>query len=275
MKRHRLARCLVPAFVVGCAISQVHGQEQPPAPKPQEDINRTFENPDLDVERFVKQFEGESREVAAQRHVITEAIAIKPGMRVADIGAGTGLFTREFARAVGAEGKVYAVDISQSFLDYIAKRAQEDGQAGQIQTILGGQDQTNLPNRELDLVFICDTYHHFENPTAMLRSIRRSLKPGGRLVVIDFDRDEDASEFIKKHVRATKEQFQAEIEQAGFATRPAPELAGLTENFVLVFEKVRQSERISEPVQQKKGGDATKNTPPVKPAQAQGQDSPS
>ena len=82
-------------------------------------------------------------------------------MAVADVGAGTGLFTRLFAEQVGPEGKVYAVDISKEFLDHIAAQAKAKGQA-QVVTVRGTQDSTNLPAGSVDLVFLCDVYHHLE-----------------------------------------------------------------------------------------------------------------
>src|SRR5476649_1326127 len=86
-------------------------------------INKPFENPDL--KDFLKKFEGESREIAANAKEIVAACKIKPGMAVADVGAGTGLFTRKFAAEVGEKGKVYAVDIAPTFLRHIEKTCED------------------------------------------------------------------------------------------------------------------------------------------------------
>ncbi len=210
------------------------GLAQEPS-KPPEDINKSFENPDVD--EFVARFENESREVYARRGEIVAALGLKPGMAVADVGAGTGLFTRLFADAVGPEGRVYAVDIAQPFLDHIAKEAKERGQE-QVRTIRGTQDSTNLPEGSVDAVFLADTYHHLEKPADVLASIHRALKPGGRLFVVEFDRREGQStEFILKHVRADRGTFVREIRSAGFEPIEVESAPELKENFFAAFRK--------------------------------------
>jgi ubiquinone/menaquinone biosynthesis C-methylase UbiE len=206
-----------------------------------EDINKPFENENLDVESYVKRFETESREVYKKRADILEYIDLKPGMVVADVGAGTGLFTRLFAEEVGPEGKVFAVDISPRFLEYIKRKAKERGQA-QVVTVLGSQDSTKLPKGSVDVLFLADVYHHFEDPDVMLASIRDALKPGGRFVIVEFDRASAKSEeFVKKHVRADKETFLKEIKAAGFAPITEGELPDLQENFIAAFRKPEAS----------------------------------
>lgn len=201
-------------------------------------INDQFASPDLDVSSFVNRFEKDDREAYAAREAITASLALKTGMKVADVGAGTGFYARLFAAQVGPEGKVYAVDIAPAFVKYIGDRAKQDGQDRVIETILGTQDDTKLPTGTLDLVFTSDTYHHFEKPAAVLATIHRSLKPGGRFALIDFDRREDSSEFIRNHARAPKEVYFQEITAAGFELVPTPEAPPLRENFFAVFRKV-------------------------------------
>ncbi len=197
-------------------------------------INDSFRDPN--VEEFQGRFEIESREVYAQREAIVEACGLQPGMTVADIGAGTGLFTRLFSPKVGKDGRVIAVDISQKFLDHIRERSRELDQPN-VDTLLCDPDSTRLPDSSVDLAFVCDTYHHFEFPQKTLASLHRALKPGGRLVVIDFRRVEGVStDWVMTHVRAGQEVFEAEIEQAGF--KKASEKSDLLrENYLLVFEK--------------------------------------
>ena len=168
------------------------------------------------MKAYVKKFESEDREPYARRHEIVAALELKPGMVVADIGAGTGLFTRLMAEKVGPEGKVYAVDIAPEFLAHIAADAKKHGQK-QIVTVRGNQETTNLPKGSVDLVFLSDVYHHLERPENILASLREAIKPGGRLVVVEFDRVEGKStEFVLKHVRAGRNVFIKEIESAGF-----------------------------------------------------------
>ena len=124
-------------------------------------INEAFKRPD--VKAYIKRFEADDREVYARRHEIVAALGLKAGMAVADIGAGTGLFTRLMAEKVGPEGKVYAVDIAPEFLEHIAADAKKHRRK-QIVTIHGNQETTRLPAEALDLVFLSDVYHHLEQP---------------------------------------------------------------------------------------------------------------
>ena len=197
-------------------------------------INDQFRKPD--VAKFVERFEGESREVFDKREKVMEALAIRPGLAVADVGAGTGLYTRLFARAVGEKGRVLAVDIASEFLDHINKTA-KDQKLGNITTVLGKDVSTELPPASVDLVFVCDTYHHFEYPARVLESIHKGLKDGGKLVVIDFIREPGvSSDWVMGHVRAGQAIVEKEITQAGF--RKVDEKKGLMkENYFLVFEK--------------------------------------
>ncbi|MBM3993610.1 MAG: methyltransferase domain-containing protein [Planctomycetes bacterium] len=197
-------------------------------------INKPFENPD--VKGFLEKFEVESREIFAQRKAIVAACKIKPGTAVADIGAGTGLFTRLFAKEVGDKGKVYAVEISKGFLGHIDKTCMAQG-IKNVAGVLCDQTSTNLPERSIDLAFVCDTYHHFEFPRKTLQSIHRALKPGGQLMVIDFKRVQGtSSEWVMNHVRAGQEVLSAEIRDAGF--KQLDEIKMLKENYFLRFERL-------------------------------------
>jgi len=200
-------------------------------------INDPFRKPD--VKAFVERFEGESREIFEKREAIAKACQIKPGMTVADIGAGTGLFTRMFAREVGPKGQVFAVDIAREFLEHIEKTARDQGLAN-IKTILGADASPRLKENSADLVFICDTYHHFEFPKSMLKDIRAAMRPGGKLVLIDFIRIPGTSRaWIVDHVRAGQEVVEAELIAAGF--RKVSETKGvLKENYIVVFEKAEK-----------------------------------
>jgi len=179
-------------------------------------INDKFLDPKLNVEEWTKKFETESREIFHQREKIVAAAGLKPEMTMADIGAGTGLFTLHFAQAVGENGKVYAVEIAKNFLEHIKARASK-ASATNVQTILCTERSVELPEASIDLAFICDVYHHFEFPSASLATLHKALKPGGKLVLIDFKRiPGESSDFIMGHVRAGQEVFEAEVIAAGF-----------------------------------------------------------
>ena len=146
-------------------------------------MNVKFTAPDADMQQFVQRFENDSRDIYVKRSAIVRAVGLRPGGTAADIGAGTGLFTLLFAERVGKKGAVYAVDISPAFVKYIAERAKRHGYERIIKTVLNTVDSAELPAGSIDAAFLCDTYHHFEQPEKMLASIHRALRPGGRLVV--------------------------------------------------------------------------------------------
>jgi predicted methyltransferase len=114
---------------------------------------------------------------------VMDALGAKPGHRVADIGCGFGYFTFRLAARVGAEGKIYAVDIDEEAVDKVRRR-KESEKLAQVEPILGKSDDPRLPN-DLDAVLIVDTYHEFREYDRMMQAVFRALKPGGRLVIID------------------------------------------------------------------------------------------
>lgn len=202
-----------------------------------EGINSKFLDPEMNPEEWAKRFEGDGREAYEARNQILAALALEPGMRVADVGAGTGLFTVLFSDAVGDDGWVYAVDIAPKFIEHIATRAQAAG-INNITPVLCDEDSVNLPAESIELAYVCDTYHHFEHPQKTVASIYKALRPGGRLVVVDFIREEGvSSEWTLGHVRAGKEVFKQEILSTGFELADEPKVEGLKENYLLVFRK--------------------------------------
>ncbi|QEF98509.1 Ubiquinone/menaquinone biosynthesis C-methyltransferase UbiE [Stieleria maiorica] len=200
-------------------------------------INDQFVDPELDVSEWMARFEIESREVYAARREVLQACGIKPGDSVADIGAGTGFYSRLFADAVGNDGWVFAVDISPRFLEHINFKARQD-QVHNLTAVLCSDRSVNLPPKSIDVAFICDTYHHFEYPYATIESIFKAIKPGGSLIVIDFDRIPGKSrEFILGHVRAGKDVFRGEIEKGGFEFVDEVQIPAFEENYLLRFRK--------------------------------------
>jgi ubiquinone/menaquinone biosynthesis C-methylase UbiE len=177
-------------------------------------INRHFVDPDW--QRWVNTFERPGREVYDRRHAIVTASQVRPGMTVADIGAGTGLFTRLFAPAVEPDGTVYAIDISSTFIDNILRTCREQGLSN-VKGIVNTAVDTGLPADSTDLAFITDTYHHFEYPQQTLASIYQALHSEGRVIIIDFRRDPRiSSNWVMGHVRGNKAQVIEEMEVADF-----------------------------------------------------------
>ncbi len=234
-----IARCFVLSLDVGMPGMRQDALVAPainPAKVPP-GINATFQDPDLDVDEWTARFEVESREVYGARKEVIAACQIKPGERIADIGAGTGFYSRLFARATGWDGWVFSIDVAPKFLQHIAERATADG-IENLTPVLGTNVSIRLPPESVDLVFICDTYHHFENYGEMLASIKRALKPGGRLVLIDFHRIPGQSrEFILGHVRAGQDVFRQEVEAAGLRFVDEVNIDDFEENYLLRFRK--------------------------------------
>lgn len=200
-------------------------------------INEPFKRVDIDAQMWAERFEGESREVYTARLDVLAALALQPGEDIADIGAGTGLFVKLFAQAVGPAGTVYANDIAPAFLRFIEERSKGDG-LNNVVTLLGEDRSSKLPAASVDVVFHSDVYHHFEFPEQMNADLFRALRPGGRLFVLDFERIEGVSPQQRlEHVRAPKEVVRAEIETAGFVFDREIELEPLVENYLLVFVK--------------------------------------
>lgn len=228
MKKPRLPSPLALLILATC----LHAQDASVKPG----INDKFLDPQLKVAEWTQKFETESREIFHQRTDIVALLGLKPGMSVADIGAGTGLFTLPFSQAVGAGGKVYAVEIAWNFLEHIQARATK-ARAANVQTVLCTERSVELPETSIDLAFICDVYHHFEYPQASLASMHKALKPGGELVLIDFKRIPGVtSDFIMNHVRAGQEVFEAEVTAAGFEkTTEVKDL--LKENYIVRFRR--------------------------------------
>ncbi len=198
------------------------------------EINAYYQEADYD--RWRRIFESPGREVFDRRFQVVAALDLKPGMDVADIGAGTGLYTLLFARAVRPDGRVYAVDISRGFVDAIMARSAE-AKVDNVVPVINQQRGAGLPPESIDLAFMADTYHHFEFPRDMLRSIHRALRPVGVLAVIDFRRNPGTSNaWVLSHVRAGRDQVIAEIEQAGFRLIDEPLV--LRANYLLRFRKV-------------------------------------
>ena len=183
-------------------------------------INKSFRNPN--VKEFIGKFEQKGREVFDNQQKLLAACELGQGMVVADIGAGTGLFTRQIALSVGSQGRVYAVDIAKNFIDHIESTCNKLG----IQNVTGvicSQSSVNLPDNSIDLAFICDTYHHFEFPYKTMRSIHRALRSGGQVVLVEIRRIEGVSpSWVLDHVRAGQETFTKEIVQSGFKLNGEP-----------------------------------------------------
>jgi predicted methyltransferase len=144
-----------------------------------------------------------------------ELIGITPGMVVADVGAGTGYMTIRLARRVGPTGKVYANDLQRPMLQIILDKARSE-RLSNVEVVQGTEDDAHLPENAIDLALLVDVYHEFRHPQEMLRSIRRSLKPGGQLVLVEYRKEDPGIPIALTH-RMSLAEARTEVEAEGFA----------------------------------------------------------
>ena len=144
-------------------------------------------HPPESASAYIKALEDPERDGWQQPARVIAALGLKPGDIVADLGAGSGYFTVRLARIVSPGGKVYAVDVDRQLLEYIGRRAKEE-HLQNIQPILADPHDPRLPPSSVDVIFICDTLHHISERPTYYPLLARALKPGGRLVNIDFQK---------------------------------------------------------------------------------------
>jgi len=226
-------RTLIAALLLTASFSFAFAAEQSVRPN----VNDTYKNPSLDAAAQDKGFTSENRETYAAREDVARAIGLKPGMTIADIGAGTGIYVPLFSKSVGDSGKVYAVDIAKPMLDFIDKKMKAEG-ATNVALVLADDKSTNLPDKSVDVAFTSDVYHHFEFPQSTLADIRRSLKDGGEFIVVDYDRVPGVTApSMLQHVRTDKKTVIAEVTQAGFKAPEEVKIPGFKSSFFLRFKK--------------------------------------
>lgn len=200
-------------------------------------VNTSFLDPALDLAAFTERFEGESREIAQARVAIADAIGLRKGMAVADVGAGTGLFLELLAERVGPRGTVYELDIARPFVQHLRERAAAAG-LRHVKARMCNDHSVGLPRNSIDIAFLCDVYHHFEYPRSTMESIASALKRGGQVVIVDFDRVPGQSrDWVLEHVRAGRAEVIAEMASFGFEAIEEVRVDGLSENYFLRFVK--------------------------------------
>ena len=157
-----------------------------------------------------------SREAEESTSEMVNALNIKPGMTVCDLGCGNGYHTLTMAKLVGETGSVYAVDIQPEMLDMLEERRKEAGTpAGIIKPILSTQTDSKLPEGAIDLLLLVDVYHEFSHPAEMLAEIRKCLKPDGQVALVEY-REEDPKVPIKPDHKMSRAQCLKEYEANGF-----------------------------------------------------------
>lgn len=142
-----------------------------------------------DPKSYIGALEDPKRDVYQKPLEVIHALGLKPGEIIADIGAGSGYFTFHLARHVGEKGKVYAVDVSPEMVRHVNRRIRDSKTTNAV-AVLADPDDPLLPDQSVNRFFICDVWHHVDNPTKYLALMKKMLKPGGEIVMIDFHKKE-------------------------------------------------------------------------------------
>jgi SAM-dependent methyltransferase len=231
----RLLRITAVTTLLGCAsAAPVRGAPSAPAPPSSHSTHdATTHHSFGDVERWVSVFDDPARDAWQKPAGVVKALQLRSGMCVADLGAGTGYFSRYLAAAVGEAGTVFAVDTEPALVAHLRERAEHE-HSPNVVPILASADNPRLPVGAVDVVLIVDTLHHLDDRINYLRRLRRVLKPGGRVVVIDFNKKQDIPVGPPPEHRLAREQVVDEFTAAGYRLASAPDL--LPYQYFLIFQ---------------------------------------
>jgi ubiquinone/menaquinone biosynthesis C-methylase UbiE len=158
-------------------------------------------------------YEGFGRDGWQDPERVVTSLEIESGDRVADLGAGGGYFTYRLADAVGETGHVYAVDVDPGMTEYLEERTREEGRTN-VGVVLGRYEDPLLAERSVDLLFTCNTYHHIQDRVAYFDNVRRYLRPGGRVAIVEYE-DKGWLQKIFSH-NTPKETIREEMKAAGY-----------------------------------------------------------
>lgn len=228
-----LLPCAVPA-AAGCRAAQPGAAADRGGETPCEDLHEhaaTARHPFDDIDKWVRIFDDPARDEWQKPEQVVKALGLGEGQRVADIGAGTGYFSRHLAEAVGESGRVYAIDTEREMVEHMARRAEKE-RTPQVQAILAAPDDPKIPEGGADLVLMVDTYHHIDDRVRYLRRLARSLRPGGRLAIIDFEKRPLPVGPPLDH-KLARETVLEELEEAGYRLVEEPGI--LPHQYFLIF----------------------------------------
>ena len=183
------------------------------------------------AEEWIKTLDGETRIKDLRIEEVVAAMKLQPGQTVADIGAGTGLFSIPVAKAAGARGRVYAVEVDAGFFPSINKRAADNGVAN-VQTVLGVFTDPKLPATNIDLAFFHDVLHHIEDRAGYLKTLARYMAPNGRIFVVDFEGGK-GPHLKQKELQVSREDLAGWMKAAGFVQIADTQM--FADKYVLTF----------------------------------------
>lgn len=193
------------------------------------DANKTYKTKE-GRDGVAKTLDNPNRDKTQKPEEIIGLMEVKPGITVADIGTGTGYMLPFLSRAVGPSGKVFGEDIAPDFVERARAKVDSD-KLGNVQLFLGTETDPKLPAGSVNTALVMDVYHHFDYPDKMLANIARILKPGGRLVIVDFYKKDRPD-----HIRLERDDVAKEIESNGYHLISMHERTG-NNQYMLTFEK--------------------------------------
>jgi ubiquinone/menaquinone biosynthesis C-methylase UbiE len=214
-----------PLLAFALAFAAATAVAQPPAPP--HEMHRRHADP----QAYIASLDDPARDAYQKPDEVLAALALREGEVVADIGAGSGYFTVRFARAVGGKGRVYAVDVSPDMIRHLNRRVRDEG-LGNVVTMLSDPDDPLLPDASVDRFVVVDTWHHIEDQAEYLALMKRMLRPGGQVVMIDFQKRE-LPVGPPVSMKIAREDLVKQMEAAGFHL--AAEHGFLPYQYFLVF----------------------------------------
>ncbi|HJY81511.1 MAG TPA: methyltransferase domain-containing protein, partial [Candidatus Binatia bacterium] len=201
----------------------------------------------IPLDQYIALLEDPKRDEWQKPDAVIQALNLKDGQVVADIGAGSGYFTLRLARAVGQKGRVFAVDVDKGMLDYLHQRLDKE-KIQNVQTMHVPAHDPLLIDGSLDLAFVCDTYHHLEDREVYLRKLRKALKPDGRLAIVDFYKRDGIPVGPPMSMRLGEETVEKELQEAGL--KITEKLTFLPYQYILIAEPMTSEPAVSPVTQQ-------------------------
>jgi ubiquinone/menaquinone biosynthesis C-methylase UbiE len=184
-----------------------------------------------DVAHWAAVFDDPARDAWQKPEALVAALGVRPGMVVADLGAGTGYFERRLSAAVGPEGTVFAVDVEPGMVAHLRARAEREG-TDNVVPVLASATNPRLPAGAVDLIVIVDTFHHLDDRLRYLGRLKRALRPGGRVAIVDWRKRPEPVGPPPAH-KLPRRQVVAEMEAAGYALIEEPDV--LPYQYFLIF----------------------------------------
>jgi ubiquinone/menaquinone biosynthesis C-methylase UbiE len=214
-------------FLISLLLCSIPAIAQQPGPHTMEELHRLHQDP----KAYIAMLEDPERDAYQKPHEVITALNLKDGDVVADIGAGSGYFSFRLAQHVGEKGRIYAVDISPDMILHINRRIRDLGVKNLV-TVLSDSDDPLLPKSSVDVIFVCEVWHHIENQAKYLAQMRQILKSGGRVVMIDFQKRE-LPIGPPVEMKIAREDLLAQMQSNGF--RLVKEYTFLPYQYFLVF----------------------------------------